>query len=179
MSISLVFLSCLISSCDRLPMSQDNDIILVHSELEQDHVDKSLVVQNPDIKEPSNVVPTTPESSPVPTPTQTPEPSSVPTPTQTPEPSSVPTPIPEKKVDIVNPYIRYTYENMIYESEELAKKYPDMIVLDIIGKSVEGRELLLMKLGRGDKKIILCGSHHAREYITSSFLMKMTEEDLK
>lgn len=65
------------------------------------------------------------------------------------------------------------------ESKKLAEKYPDIISLGSIGSSVEGRDLLLIKLGKGDKKIILCGTHHAREYISSSYLMKMTEEYAK
>lgn len=84
-----------------------------------------------------------------------------------------------QKANIVNPYVKYTYEQMMEESQKLAERYPDLISLDSIGSSVEGRDLLLIKLGKGDKKIILCGTHHAREYITSSYLMKMTEEYAK
>lgn len=99
----------------------------------------------------------------------------VPTPKATPAPA--PTPIFSEGV--VNPYVPYTYEQMLKESAELSEKYPDIITLDTIGNSVEGRDLLLIKLGKGDKKIILCGSHHAREYITSTYLMKMVEEYAK
>lgn len=81
--------------------------------------------------------------------------------------------------DIVNPYVPYTYEQMMDESDRLYEKYPDIISLGSIGTSVEGRELLLVKLGRGEKKIVMCGSHHAREYISSTFLMKMTEDYAK
>lgn len=40
-----------------------------------------------------------------------------------------------------------------------------------VGKSVEGRELLCVKFGRGNKKIFLNGAHHALEWITSSLLV--------
>ncbi len=40
-----------------------------------------------------------------------------------------------------------------------------------VGKSVEGRELLCVKFGRGRKKIFLNGAHHALEWITASLLM--------
>jgi len=83
---------------------------------------------------------------------------------------------PEPEKGIVNPYVPYTYDQMIKDSQELKNLYPDIISLDAAGQSVEGRDLTLIKLGRGEKKIILCGSHHAREYITSAYLMKMTEE---
>ncbi len=82
-------------------------------------------------------------------------------------------------MDIVNPYVPYTYEQMKDESVKLVELYPEIITLGSIGDSVEGRELTLIKLGKGYKKIILCGSHHAREYISSSYLMKMTEEYAK
>lgn len=62
------------------------------------------------------------------------------------------------------------------EGGKLAEKYPEILSLDSIGCSVEGRELLLIRLGKGEKKIVLCGAHHAREYISSSYLMKMAEE---
>jgi len=65
---------------------------------------------------------------------------------------------------------------MIIDCHELMETYPDIISLDVAGRSVEGRDLVLMKLGKGEKKIILCGSHHAREYISSTYLMKMAEE---
>jgi hypothetical protein len=68
---------------------------------------------------------------------------------------------------------------MMAEGRKLADKYPDLLSLDSIGTSVEGRKLFLIKLGRGEKKIVLCGSHHAREYISSSYLMKMAEEYAK
>lgn len=81
--------------------------------------------------------------------------------------------------NIVNPYVPYIYEHMIANSLELKQRYPDIIALDDIGYSVEGRELTLVKLGKGEKKILLCASHHAREYISSSYLMKMTEQYAK
>lgn len=80
---------------------------------------------------------------------------------------------------IVNPYVPYTYDQMIKDSRELADMYPDIISVDTAGKSVEGRDIVLIRLGRGEKKIVMCGSHHAREYITSAYLMKMTEEYAK
>jgi len=95
-----------------------------------------------------------------------------------PEPSKDPSPsqASEERINIVNPYVPYTYEQMMDESLKLAELYPDIVSLGSIGNSVEGRDLLLIRLGKGDKKIVLCGSHHAREYISSSYLMKMVEE---
>ncbi len=77
---------------------------------------------------------------------------------------------------IVNPYVPYTYDQMAEESRKLSQKYPDILSLGSIGSSVEGRDILLIMLGTGEKKVVLCGSHHAREYISSAYLMKMAEE---
>lgn len=86
---------------------------------------------------------------------------------------------PGRKVNIVNPYISYSYENMLQDSAKLFEAHPDLIEIENIGKSVEDRNLLLIKLGKGSKKIFLNGSHHAREYITTTLIMKMIDEYAK
>lgn len=77
--------------------------------------------------------------------------------------------------DFVNPNQTYTYEMMLTDANELAQAYPDLIEVSSIGKSVEGRELTLIKLGKGETKLLLLGTHHAREYITSTFLMETVD----
>jgi hypothetical protein len=115
-------------------------------------------------------------------PEKQPKPSSVPTASALPKPENTPKPDPDTNVPvqslkgIVNPYVPYTYDQMMNEAKELEEKYKDILTTGSIGKSVEGRELLLIKLGKGEKRILLCGAHHAREYISSSYLMKMAEE---
>ena len=135
----------------------------------------------------------TPEPSVTAMPSETPEPEVTPDPAPTsapaPKPSSThdpktavtpaPTAPPETLKGAVNPYVPYTYDQMREDCLELEALYPDIISLDTAGRSVEGRDLTLIKLGKGEKKIILCGSHHAREYISSTYLMKMTEEYAK
>ncbi len=72
---------------------------------------------------------------------------------------------------VVNPYRAYSYENMCEDALRLGQMYPDLIKVSGIGKSVENRDLLLMEFGRGKNKIFVCGTHHAREYIASTYLM--------
>ena len=57
----------------------------------------------------------------------------------------------------------------------LQKMYPDLISVFSIGKTTEGRDMTAFTLGKGDKNIILCGAMHAREYISSVFLMYMAD----
>jgi len=77
---------------------------------------------------------------------------------------------------IVDPYIPYTHEQQITDAIKLESMYPDIISVSEIGNSVENRQIISVRLGKGSGKIIMVGSHHAREYITSTFLMKMIDE---
>lgn len=78
---------------------------------------------------------------------------------------------PPKAEYVVYPYQAYSYETMLVDAEKLKNMYPDLIKTSSIGKSVENRDLLLIEFGRGDKKVFVCGTHHAREYIATTYLM--------
>jgi len=79
-------------------------------------------------------------------------------------------------VSLVEPNQTYTYEMLVEDANELAAAYPELIEVASAGQSVEGRALTLIKLGWGDIKVLLLGAHHAREYITSAFLMETVDE---
>ncbi|MBC2727049.1 cell wall-binding repeat-containing protein [Desulfosporosinus sp.] len=81
-----------------------------------------------------------------------------------------------QKSSVVNPYVVYSYEQMRKDAAKIQELYPEAVQLETIGQSVENRELLLLKLGKGEKKVFLNGSMHAREYMTTSFLMKLIDE---
>lgn len=72
---------------------------------------------------------------------------------------------------VVYPYEAYGYETMLKDAKKLQHKYSDLVKTSSIGKSVEGRDLLLIEFGRGTDKIFVCGAHHAREYISTTYLM--------
>lgn len=71
----------------------------------------------------------------------------------------------------VYPYQAYSHEFVVNDANKLAKMYPEIIKVGSIGKSVEGRDLVLIEFGKGAKKIFVCGTHHAREYISTTYLM--------
>lgn len=75
----------------------------------------------------------------------------------------------------VNPYDVYTYDEMQEDIYELAELYPQLISVYSLGKSAEGRDMTAFNLGNGEKKIIMCGGMHAREYIASIFLMYIAD----
>lgn len=78
--------------------------------------------------------------------------------------------------DVVNPYQTYTYEQMVNDISTLAKMYPHIISTQVIGKSVDGRDLIAVRLGKGSKEITVNGSHHAREHMTTNVLMEMIDQ---
>ncbi|MGG3682488.1 M14 family zinc carboxypeptidase [Aeribacillus composti] len=80
-----------------------------------------------------------------------------------------------KPGNLVNPNQVYTYEEMVRDISELEKAYPNLISKRIIGQSVDGRNIYAVKLGKGKTEIMINGSHHAREYITTNLLMEMID----
>jgi SH3-like domain-containing protein len=79
-------------------------------------------------------------------------------------------------VDIVNPLREYTYEDMVKDIDSLVKTYPSLISQQIIGKSIDGRNIYAVKLGKGKTETFINGSHHAREHLTTNLLMEMIDQ---
>ncbi len=59
--------------------------------------------------------------------------------------------------------------------EELARRY-DEVELTWQGKSILGRRLPVLKVGRGRKKVLYIGAHHGMEWITSALLLRFINE---
>ena len=77
--------------------------------------------------------------------------------------------------DVVPTGINYCAALIGYCVRGLAARYP-FIVTGEIGKSVMGRPLWCMSLGRGGNRVLYNASHHANEWITTALLLKFTEE---
>lgn len=65
----------------------------------------------------------------------------------------------------------YDYARMLRDINALEKKY-DICVFSA-GKSVMEKDIPCLRLGGGQKKLLLIGAHHGLEYLTSEFLMKL------
>lgn len=126
------------------------------------------------------VLTATPTATPTPTPTPTPIPTPTPTVKPTAMPTIKPTPTPELKgtpyfkTDYVNPYKAYTYETMVQDIQQLTSYY-NFIETGSIGTSFLGRDIPYLKIGNGSKKLFICASMHAREYISTSYIMEIVE----
>lgn len=76
---------------------------------------------------------------------------------------------------IVNPKQTYTHDQMEEDIILLLKRYPNILKSEIIGSSVDDRNIHALKLGTGETEIFINGAHHAREWLTTSLLMDMIE----
>lgn len=70
----------------------------------------------------------------------------------------------------ISPY-RYSYYLRV-----INQLYPEFTELEKIGESVEKRPIYALKLGTGKKEILMDGSLHAREHMTTNVLMEMIDQ---
>ena len=70
----------------------------------------------------------------------------------------------------------YSYDKMLNDVQTLAELYPENIKVGLIGESEWGKAIPYIQIGKGKETILLIGSHHAREWITTQFLMELLKE---
>lgn len=72
---------------------------------------------------------------------------------------------------------KYSYEDMARDLETLSKKYPGYMRFTSIGNTTDGREIYEAIIGNSssDTQILITGSIHGREYITTLLVMKQLE----
>src|SRR5690606_33741779 len=68
-----------------------------------------------------------------------------------------------------------TYDEVSAKLKLVSTMYPSLTKLQEIGKSVEGRPLLALKVGTGKKEVLLDASFHGREHMTTNVLMEMID----
>lgn len=81
--------------------------------------------------------------------------------------------------NIVNRYSPYTSKRVYNDLAAIAKKYPNAVSLSSIGTSTLGKDIPLVKLGHGSRKVLWVGGIHAREVVTVNYLMLTIEEYAK
>ena len=75
---------------------------------------------------------------------------------------------------IVPTTLRFSSDVMNILLGSLAARYP-FLSFSSIGKSVLGKDLVSLRLGRGEKVVSYNASHHANEWITSLLIVKFVE----
>ncbi|MGE7766308.1 M14 family zinc carboxypeptidase [Peribacillus sp. NPDC096540] len=68
----------------------------------------------------------------------------------------------------------YSPEQMEKDLQEIQEQYK--FEVQIIGKTEKGKYIKAVKLGKGKKSILLVGSHHGREWLSSILLMTMLKD---
>jgi murein tripeptide amidase MpaA len=89
-------------------------------------------------------------------------------------------------IDIKVPTFIRDYNQIISKMIELEKKYPDKVKLEYLGKTFEGRDIVVMRISKnvndeeGKKKsILITGLHHAREWATGEAALNIAEKLLE
>ena len=80
------------------------------------------------------------------------------------------------KTPIVNATAPESFDSLLGTVTALKNRYPDIIKIHTAGYSESGREILMYTLGNGNKKALITGAIHAREHITTKYLLKVTED---
>ena len=80
-----------------------------------------------------------------------------------------------KHTNLVNSKRNISAREMSYWLQMYAGMYPEFTKLEVIGKSVEGRAIYALRLGNGKKEILMDGSLHAREHMTTNLLLEMID----
>ena len=90
----------------------------------------------------------------------------------------------EEHINTIETSEEYSYEQMIEDAQKLCKKYPELLEIEVIGKSEEGRDIPVIRIGKETAQyhVLLQGAIHGREHMTAWLLMTMidywADEDL-
>ena len=66
----------------------------------------------------------------------------------------------------------YDYKRLMRDVKILTENYSDSVENFSVGKSLMGKEIPCLRVGNGEKRLLLIGAHHGLEYLTSAFLTK-------
>jgi len=69
----------------------------------------------------------------------------------------------------------FYYEDLLAYAKYLQAHYPSQICLEVIGRSLDGRDIFMIKVGRGAQNIIITGGVHGRESVNPMVLLSMAE----
>lgn len=81
------------------------------------------------------------------------------------------------KNPVVQPADLYSYEQMEQDINALSGRYQNLVTVNVIGQSLDGRKLYDVIVGSpsAPKQVMIQGAIHAREYITVPLMMQQLE----
>ena len=79
-------------------------------------------------------------------------------------------------VYLINTTQADSYTSLAKNMDKLKTTYPQLLSILSAGKSEDGREQMMFTLGNGEKKALIIGAIHAREHITTKYLLKVVED---
>ena len=98
---------------------------------------------------------------------------------------SVEEPLPSQEVSLdktnevvylINTTEAESYISLAKNMDKLKLRFPTLLTVYSAGKTEAGREQLMFTLGNGEKKALIVGAIHAREHITTKYLLKVVED---
>lgn len=78
-------------------------------------------------------------------------------------------------VNIVDYTREYTSERVAMNCQAFVNAYPELITMETCGTSTCGTDIILLKMGTGEKKALITGGIHSREDITVNYVMRCVE----
>lgn len=75
--------------------------------------------------------------------------------------------------------VDYRYNDLLEDAAYLVDQYPELLKVEVIGKSHDGRDLLLFELGNGKIPVIITSGVHGRESINPMVLVRVIETYLE
>ncbi|MCX7714377.1 MAG: M14 family zinc carboxypeptidase [Clostridia bacterium] len=74
--------------------------------------------------------------------------------------------------------MKYDYKAMCAQCEQLCRRY-SFVQMFCIGESVMKKPIYCLKIGKGEKKLLLVGAHHGLDYLTSALILLFFENYAK
>ena len=78
-------------------------------------------------------------------------------------------------MDLVNTRVPMTWQRCRDAVQALARAYP-FCRTEVLTQTDFGRDVPALVIGRGERKVIFSGAHHANEWITATVLLKFAED---
>ncbi|MDF2613310.1 MAG: hypothetical protein K0S71_1096 [Clostridia bacterium] len=73
-------------------------------------------------------------------------------------------------------YTKDLHQNLNTNLEMIHNEYPDFTELKSIGASIKGKDIKALKIGTGEKSILINGAHHGREMMTAVLCTQQAKE---